>query len=294
MDAAGSATTGVVTIRPRSARAARGLRGVAAYLSLCLFAVIFLFPFYWLVSTSLKPQSQLFLVPPVLVPSPLMWDNYSRMVQFIPFFRFIMNTLLITILVLGGVLFSCPMAAYSFARLRWPGRDVAFLGVLATLMLPSQVTLIPQYLIFKELGWINSWQPLWVPAWFGSAFYIFLLRQFFLTIPRELEDAAKIDGAGYFTIYTRVMVPLVGPAIATVAVFTFMGSWNNFIGPLIYINDTDLMPLALGLRLFQTLYSTRFDLMMCAATVMALPPVVLFFFTQRYFIQGIALTGIKG
>ncbi|MBI2940485.1 MAG: carbohydrate ABC transporter permease [Chloroflexi bacterium] len=282
------------TLRSPSARALRTLRQGVLYLSLTALALVFLFPFYWLVSTSVKPQAQLFLVPPVLVPYPLMWGNYPKMLEFMPFVRFIGNTLAITVLVLGGVLFSCPMGAYSFARVRWPGRNVVFIGVLATMMLPHQVTLIPQYLLFKELSWINTWQPLWVPAWFGSAFYIFLLRQFFLTIPRELEDAAKIDGAGYFTIFIRIMVPLIGPAIATVAVFTFMTSWNDFVGPLIYINNPDLMPIALALRMFQNLYQARFDLMMAAATIMALPPVILFFFAQRYFIQGIALTGLKG
>lgn len=293
--AGGSETAGpTTTLRSPYLRALRQLRHSSLYLALAVLAIIFLFPFYWMVSTSIKPQTQLFVVPPILIPSPLVWDNYSRMLQFMPFFRFILNTLLITILVLGGVMFACPLGAYSFARLRWPGRDIAFLGVLGSMMLPSQVTLIPQYLMFKQLGWIDTWQPLWVPAWFGSAFYIFLLRQFFMTIPRELEDAAKIDGASYLTIYARIMIPLVTPAIATVAIFSFMGSWNNFVGPLIYINTPDLMPMALALRRFQNLYSSRFDLMMCAATVMALPPVVLFFFTQRYFIQGIALTGIKG
>ncbi|MHB0858345.1 MAG: carbohydrate ABC transporter permease [Anaerolineae bacterium] len=264
------------------------------YLALIALGVVFGFPFYWLVTTSLKINTQLFVVPPVLFPNPVNWANYPKLFEYLPFHRFILNTVIITVLTIGGVVFSCPLAAYSFARLRWPVRNVAFMGILATLMLPEQVTLIPQYLLFKNFGWIDTWQPLWVPAWFGSAFYIFLLRQFFMTIPNELEDAAKIDGAGYLTIYRRIMLPLVMPALAAVVVFSFIGSWNNFLGPLIYVNTTMKMPISLALRLFQSLHDAEYGLMMAASTIATLPIVLLFFFAQRYFIQGIVLTGIKG
>ena len=264
------------------------------YLVLIALGIVFGFPFYWLVSTSLKVDTQLFVVPPVLIPNPVNWQNYPQLFQYLPFHRFILNTLFITSLTVGGVVFSCPLAAYSFARLRWRLRNVAFMVILATLMLPDQVTLIPQYLLFKQFGWIDTWRPLWVPAWFGSAFYIFLLRQFFMTIPNELEDAAKIDGAGYLMTYLKIMLPLVMPALAAVVVFSFIASWNSFLGPLIYVNSTMKMPISLALRLFQSLHDAEYDLMMAASTIATLPVLLLFFFAQRYFIQGIVLTGIKG
>ena len=267
---------------------------VLHYLGLVILGIVFGFPFYWLVSTSLKVDTQLFVVPPILIPHPVVWKNYPAVFGYLPFHRYIFNTIVITTATIAGVLFSCPLGAYAFSRLRWPGRDVAFLGILATMMLPGQVTLIPQYMLFKILGWIDSWQPLWIPAWFGSAFYIFLLRQFFLTIPNDLEDAAKIDGAGYLTTYLRIMLPLVKPALATVVIFSFIGSWNNFLGPLIYINTTDKFPISLALQLFETLHNAQYGLLMAASTIATLPIVILFFFTQRYFIQGIVLTGIKG
>lgn len=275
-------------------RLTKGGLSALHYIALVLLGIVFGFPFYWLVTTSLKVDTQLFVIPPVLFPDPINWKNYPRMFEFLPFFRFIINTGLITALVIAGILISCPLAAYAFARLRWPGRNIAFLGILATMMLPDQVTLIPQYILFKQFGWIDTWRPLWVPAFFGSAFYIFLLRQFFLTIPTELEDAAKIDGAGFLTIYWRIMLPLVKPALASVIVFSFIGSWNNFLGPLIYINTPEKMPISLALRLFQTLHGAEYGLMMAASTIATLPIVLLFFFTQRYFIQGIVLTGLKG
>ncbi|MHB1294351.1 MAG: carbohydrate ABC transporter permease [Anaerolineae bacterium] len=264
------------------------------YLVLISLGVVFGFPFYWLVTTSLKVNTQLFVVPPVMFPDPINWANYPKLFEYLPFQKFIMNTVIITALTIGGVVFSCPLAAYSFARLRWPLRNLAFMGILATLMLPEQVTLIPQYLLFTYFGWIDTWNPLWVPSWFGSAFYIFLLRQFFMTIPNELEDAAKIDGAGYLMTYRKIMLPLVMPALAAVVVFSFIGSWNNFLGPLIYVNTTDKMPISLALRLFQSLHDAEYGLMMAASTIATLPIVLLFFFAQRYFIQGIVLTGLKG
>ena len=275
-------------------RATRIGLSVLHYVVLVALAIIFGFPFYWLVTTSVKVDTQLFTIPPVLIPHPINWQNYPRMFEFLPFWRFIGNTVVITALVMAGILFSCPLAAYSFARLRWPGRNIAFLGILATMMLPEQVTLIPQYILFNKFNWIDTWQPLWVPAWFGSAFYIFLLRQFFLTIPTELEDAAKIDGAGFVTTYWNIMLPLIMPALATVSVFAFIGSWNNFLGPLIYINTPEKMPISLALRLFQTLHGAEYGLMMAASTIATLPIVILFFFAQRYFVQGIVLTGLKG
>lgn len=227
------------------------------------------------------------------------WRNYPDALKFLPpethrGFVFLWNTLVLSALTIVGTLVSSSMVAFSFARLRWPGRDALFLVLLSTMMLPGAVTMMPVFLIFRWLGWIDSLKPLWVPAFFGSAFHIFLLRQFFLTIPTELEDAAKIDGCSYWGIYRRIMLPLIKPALAAVTIMTFMGAWNNFMGPLIYISSPLKMPLAYALQLFQTAHGGEPALLMAASTMMMLPVLVLFFFTQRYFIQGVTLTGLKG
>ncbi|NPV80286.1 MAG: carbohydrate ABC transporter permease [Firmicutes bacterium] len=267
---------------------------IVSHTVLIIGAVLFVFPFLWLVSTSLKPDTQIFLFPPTLIPRPFNWRNYSRMFTYLPFTLFYWNTIYITALTVFGTFISCSLVAYSFARLRWPGRDLCFIIMLSTMMLPPQVTMIPIYLVFKYMGWIDTFKPLTVPAFFGNAFSIFLLRQFYMTIPWELDDAAKIDGCSFFQIYWRIMLPLVKPALATITIFTFQGQWNNFLGPLIYINSTEKMPLALALRLFQTMYGSEWGLLMAASTAMTLPLVITFFFCQKYFIQGITLTGLKG
>ena len=229
----------------------------------------------------------------------LKWANYSEALDFLPpethkGLLYLWNTVYITLLSILGTLFSSSLVAYSFARLRWPGRDPLFLVLLATMMLPQAVTMIPVFLIFRALGWVDTLRPLWVPSFFAGAFSVFLLRQFFMTIPMDLEDAAKIDGCSYFGIYRRIMLPLIKPALAALTIMTFMASWNNFMGPLIYINSPEKMPLAYALQLFQGAHLTEFGLLMAAATLVMLPVLLVFFFTQRYFIQGITLTGIKG
>jgi multiple sugar transport system permease protein len=200
----------------------------------------------------------------------------------------------LAVLSIAGTILASSMVAFSFSRLRWPGRDGLFVILLATMMLPGAVTMMPVFLIFRWLGWIDTLMPLWVPAFFGSAFNVFLLRQFFLTIPNDLEDAAKIDGCSYFGIYHRIMLPLVKPALAAITIMTFMGSWNNFMGPLIYISSPLKMPLAYALQLFQTAHGGEPGLLMAASTMMMMPVLVVFFLTQRYFIQGVTLTGLKG
>ena len=229
----------------------------------------------------------------------LKWANYSDALDFLPpethkGLLYLWNTVYITLLSILGTLFSSSLVAYSFARLRWPGRDALFLVLLATMMLPGAVTMIPVFLIFRALGWVDTLRPLWVQSFFGGAFSVFLLRQFFMTIPMDLEDAAKIDGCSYFGIYWRIMLPLIKPALAALTIMTFMASWNNFMGPLIYINSPEKMPLAYALQLFQGAHVTEFGLLMAASTLVVMPVVLVFFFTQRYFIQGITLTGIKG
>ena len=197
-------------------------------------------------------------------------------------------------LTIVGQVFSCSLVAYAFARLQWPGRELWFGILLATMMLPGQVTMIPVFMIFRALGWYNTLKALWVPSFFGSAFFIFMLRQFMKGIPRDLEEAAKIDGCSFFGIYWRIILPLIKPALAAVAIFTFMNTWNDFMGPLIYINDQRLYPLALGLFDFRSEHSSEYGMLMAASTLMALPVIAIFFLAQRYFIQGVTLTGMKG
>ncbi len=221
-------------------------------------------------------------------------NNYREVLRLVPFGRYVRNSAILVVLNVLGQIVGSSLVAFSFSRLRWPGRDACFLVVLATLMIPAQVTMIPVFLIFKSLGWYNTLRPLWVVSFCGSAFYIFLLRQFMRGIPRDLEDSARIDGCGYFGIYARIIVPLVKPALAAIGIFTFMGTWNDFMGPLIYLNDQRLYPLSLGLFALQVFKGANFGLMMAAAVVMTLPVVVVFFAAQRHFIQGITLTGLKG
>ena len=220
--------------------------------------------------------------------------NYTEAATFIKFWLFVRNTVLVTALNIAAQLFSCSMVAYAFARLSWPGRDYVFMLLLSTMMLPGQVTMIPVFMIMRKLGLYDTIHPLWIGSLFGSAFYIFLLRQFLLGIPRDLEEAAKIDGCGFFGIYWRIMLPLVKPALAAIAIFQFMGAWNDFLGPLIYVTSESKMTLSLGLQLFQSMHATEYGMLMAASAVMTLPVVVIFFFAQRYFIQGVTLTGMKG
>lgn len=264
------------------------------YLLLVCGGVVFMIPFVWMLSTSLKGSAGLFDIPPKWIPEPVQWRNYVDAVLAFPFWSYTVNTLIITAANMAGTMISSSLVAYAFARLRWPGRDAWFVVMLATMMLPGQVTMIPMFILFKHLGWLNTFLPLTVPSFFGSAIYIFLLRQFFMTIPREFTEAAKIDGAPEFTIYWRIFLPLSGATMATIAIFTFMGTWNDFMGPLIYLNDPDKFTLALGLRSFQQAFGTRWNVMMACSIIVMLPSLILFFTCQRYFIEGITLTGIKG
>jgi ABC-type glycerol-3-phosphate transport system permease component len=223
--------------------------------------------------------------------------NYRLVFEHIPFGRYVATSLFIVILQVGATLLSCSLVAYSFARLRWPGRAACFLLMLGTMMMPSQVTMIPQFLVIRGLGWYNTLLPLWAPALFANAFYVFLLCQFMRGIPRDLEDAARIDGCGVLRIYWHVMLPMVRPTLAAIAIFTFMGVWNDFMGPLIYLQDQRLYPLSLGLyalNVQNSLGTNSMSLMMAGSLLMTLPVIAIFFFAQRYFIRGIAMTGMKG
>jgi multiple sugar transport system permease protein len=257
-------------------------------------AFVFMLPFLWMLSTSLKPDEQLYAYPPIWIPSPIMWSNYPKTVVYIPFFLYLWNTLTIAVLATIGALISGSMVAYSLARIPWPGRNLLFIATVATLMLPFQVTLIPLFLVFKQLGWVGDLRPLIIPHFFGGALYIFLLRQFFMTIPMELSEAARIDGANEFRIYRSVILPLAKPALATVAIFEFIARWRDYLGPLIYLSDQDLYTLSLGLHLYSSQYGREWGLLMAASVLITLPIILLFFFLQNTFVQGITLTGIKG
>jgi multiple sugar transport system permease protein len=278
-----------------SARAMkRIIREILTHIILIPAAIIFLLPFLWMISTSLKPDSQLFAYPPIWIPHPLQWANYPKSVTYVPFFVYLKNTVVISVASMIGVVFSSSLVAYSLARIPWPGRNFLFLLTIATLMLPFQVTLIPVFLVFKNLGWVGDLRPLIVPQFFGYALYIFLLRQFFMTIPQEMSEAARIDGASEFRIFWSVVLPLAKPALATVAVFQFIRSWTEYLQPLIYLNDQNLYTLQLGLYQYSSQYGREWGLLMAAAVLITLPPIITFFLTQRTFVQGVTLTGIKG
>jgi len=267
---------------------------IASWLALAALAALFALPFLWMISTSLKGEQHVFDLPPRWIPRPIRWSNYPEALSAFPFWLYLGNSLLLCFLNVAGTLISCALAAYAFARIPFRGREVLFGIMLATIMLPAQATMLPVFLLFRWLGWIGSFRPLWVPAFFGNAFFIFLLRQFFRTIPGELSDAAVIDGASEWGIFHRVILPLARPALATVALFTFIGTWTDFIGPLIYLHDERQFTLALGLNAFLGRHGAEWHLLMAAATVVTAPLIILFLLTQQTFVKGVALTGLKG
>lgn len=266
------------------------------HLVLIALSFMFVFPFLWMLFTALKTPQELLAGTAVFFPSDPQWENFAAALTAIPFFLYLKNSLLIVSLVMLGTLFSATTAAYAFAKLEWKGREKWFLAMLATMMIPIQVILIPTYIMYAQIGWLGTRLPLIVPAFFGggSAFYIFLLRQFYKGIPKELTESAIIDGANHFQIFWKIMLPLTKPAIITVMLFTFMASWNDYFGPLIFLSNPDHWTLAIGLRAFQTQYGGRFDLMMAAAILIMTPTLIIFFFAQKSFIEGITFTGIKG
>lgn len=267
---------------------------ICKYVLIMLGGALFIIPLLWMVSVSFSRPEQIAQPGLHLVPPRLKWDNYSHALTLMPFGLYALNTIKVTFLaMLGGVL-SSAMVAFAFARLRAPGKDALFVLVLSTIMLPGMVTMIPLFVIFKTIGWYDTLLPLIVPAWFGSAFYIFLMRQFFLTIPVELEEAAQIDGCGTFRIFWQIILPLSKPVLVTVAVFSFVAHWNDFMTPLIYLNSVDHRTLALGLATFSDVWGVDIVSLMAASTAVLLPVLVIFFFAQRYFVQGVVMTGIKG
>lgn len=272
-----------------------GLWRIFTWVVLLLGAVVMILPFVWLVSSSLKLETQIFVFPPQWIPNPVRFQNYVDALTYKPFNIYLMNTMIIVVLNMVAIVGAASLCAYGFARIKFPGRDFWFAIVLSTMMVPYFVLMIPQFIIFSRLGWIDTFLPLTVPYFFGGgAFNIFLLRQFFRTLPNELSDAARIDGCTELGIYWRIIMPLAKPALATVAIFTFLFSWNDYIGPLLYLSSPENFTVAIGLATFRSVMRTRWDLLMAASTAMILPIVLLFFFAQRYFIQGIVMSGIKG
>ena len=267
---------------------------IAVYALVALGGLTMVLPFVWMLSTSLKTTAQSMAFPPEWIPNPFVWENYTRITDYMPFFLFLYNSVKIAFFVVFGTLLTCSLAGYAFAKLRFPGRKPLFLVLLSTMMIPTQVTLIPVFVIMKYLGWINTHYALIVPAFFGSVFGTFLLRQFFLGIPNELEDAARIDGCTPWGIYWRIMLPLAKPSLATLAIFSFMGTWNDFMRPLIYLSDMTMMTLPVGLALLANHQDIRIPLIMAGAVLSLLPILILYVFGQKYFVRGIALTGMKG
>lgn len=275
-------------------RRSHAIKMLFVYAILIIGGIFVSVPFIWMVSTSLKVQGQVFLFPPVWKPDPVMWSNYRDVFTLVPFARYFWNTTIIASTSVVGIVLSSSLAAYAFARLRWPGRDFLFVVVLATMMLPSQVTLVPQFILFKSMKWIDTFLPLIVPACLGSAFQIFLFRQFFSSIPREMDEAARMDGCSFFGIYWRIIMPMSMPALATGALFAFRFRWDQFLEPLIFLNSPKNYTIALGLRLFQGQMGTSWHLLMAASCIAMLPVLLTFFFGQRYFVQGVVVSGVKG
>ena len=283
--------------RPLSVRMRLTGNKTLSYVAVIAVGIFFLFPWLWLLSTSLKPPEQIVQIPPKLIPNPLMWINYYYGITSINFPRYLLNTLILCAITIVGRVFSCTLVGYSLANIKWAGKGVLFSVVLATMMLPGQVTLIPIFIMFSKLGWINTFLPLTVPAFFGDAFFIFMFRQFFMGIPTELTDAARLDGANHVGIFLRIVLPLSRPVLATMLAFTFINTFNNFQGPLIYLKDRNLWTLSLGMQGYLQRYGggsgTALGAMMAGAAMYTLPMIVVFFLAQKWFIQGIVTTGFK-
>jgi multiple sugar transport system permease protein len=279
-------------------RISRVLWRTILYAVLIAGVCLVMVPLVWMISTSLKELKDVFTFPPQFIPNPPAWDNYPIALTILPFHLYFRNTMIICVICIIGATASSALVGYGFARLDFPGRDVLFLIVLSTMMIPGQVTLVPLYMLFKELGWIDTFWPLIIRSFFGGAFYIFLFRQFFLTIPKEMDDAAEIDGCSKLGIFWRVVLPLSRAPLGMVAIFSFMFHWNEFLNALIYLNSPEKRTLALGLSAFRAsqegAVTASWNLLMAASVVVMIPPILVFFVAQRYFIQGIVFTGIKG
>ncbi|MCM8778380.1 MAG: carbohydrate ABC transporter permease [Candidatus Omnitrophica bacterium] len=272
-------------------------RKFTAYILLSFIGISMILPFLWMVSTSLKEPEMVFIqVKPWWrnwIPQKIVWTNYIRAWKAVPFGRFYINSIIVAVCVTVGVVFTSSFSAYAFSRLNFPGRDKLFFAYIATMMIPGSVIIIPQFALIRIFGWLDTYRALIIPAMF-TAFGTFLLRQFFMTLPKDLEDAAKIDGCGYLGIYWRIVLPLSKPALATLATLTFIGNWNSFMWPLLVTNKTELRTLPIGLEYFNSQYTTEWSLLMAGSLMVLLPVIILYVFNQRFFVEGVKLTGIKG
>lgn len=266
------------------------------YALLIGLSLLFLFPFFWMILSALKPEHQIYRWPPQWFPDPIQWSNFADVFSnpYLPFQVFIKNTLILEVGMITGRLISCTLVAYGFARLEAPGRDLIFGILLATLMLPGAVLLIPRFILFSQMGWINTFNPLIVPAWFGEAYAIFLMRQFFRTIPKELEESAIVDGANRLQVIFRIIVPLSIPVLTVIGILSFKDIWNDFMGPLLYLNEISKYTVAVGLAYLNGQFDTQMNLLMAASVTLMMPTLILFFIAQRAFVEGITMTGLKG
>ncbi len=287
------ATTLSRPVEKRRGRPGKSTQKWISRIILLLFSAALLLPLYWMIATALKTDQELALFPPSLWPKDPQWQNFREAVNYIPFFQFLRNTLTVTVLTVIGAVISNPLIAYGFSRIEWPGRDRVFLLVMATVFIPFPVVIIALFDIFAKLGWINTFLPLVVPMFFGSAFWIFLMRQFLMQIPIDVSDAARIDGANEFQVFSLVVLPLTLPAIGVIGIFAALHAWNDFIGPLIYLQDESKYTLAIGLTFFRSQYDVQFNLLMAASTLIVLPVVIIFLLFQRAFLEGITLGSVK-
>lgn len=273
----------------------KAVMDVLTYTIIGLGALVILLPLIWMLSTALKENAQIFKFPPELIPSPFNWGNFAQALtyQSLPFPLFYLNSVTVTVLSTMGSLMASSIVAFAFSRIRWAGRDVLFIIVIATMMLPREVIIVPEFILFKTFGWVDTFLPLIVPSFFGNAFYIFLLRQYMRTISPELDQAARMDGCGTWKVFYKIILPQCKPALLTVMLFSIQSHWNEFIGPLIYLNNTENFTVSLGLSMFSGQYGTQWGLLMAASLMAMLPIIILFAVAQRYFIQGVVITGVK-
>ncbi|MGB6129110.1 MAG: carbohydrate ABC transporter permease [Psychrilyobacter sp.] len=272
----------------------KNLKKTCVYIILIFFSLLFLAPFFWLLTTSVKGPEEVFLFPPKWIPTTWHFENFMKAWNLQPFNLFLKNSLIVVVLSTIGQVFSSSLVAFGFARFEFRGRNFLFMIVLATMMIPWDVTMIPLYMQFNFLGWINTLKPLIVPSYFGSAFFIFLLRQFLMGIPKDLDEAAKIDGANAFQIYWKIYLPLMKPALVLISVFNILGTWNDYLGPLIFLNDQRKYTLSLGLSQFKGMNGVDTTSMMAITTLICLPPLIMFFIAQKHIIDGVSSTGLKG
>jgi multiple sugar transport system permease protein len=286
------------TIKYRSPEAQRRVRFITAKfiprVLLVLMCLLFLLPYYWMIITSLKGVLELRALPPTVWPHSFHFENYVEALRYIPFFKFMRNSLILAASCIVGATVSNSFIAYGFSRIQWPFREPLFYVVIATMFIPFPVVLVALFDIFAKLRMVNTFAPLIIPSFVGSALYIFMIRQFLFTIPKEISDAGFIDGANEFQIFSRLILPLMKPAVAVVAIFTALASWNDFMGPLIYIQNEELYPLSIGLQFFRTQHEVQYSMLMAASTLVALPVVVIFLCFQRFFVEGLTIGALKG